>query len=126
MTTVTVPVLRTDEDLDAALARVRELWDAPDGSPEADELEVLTLLVEWYEDRHHPVPATDPVSVVRFVMEQRGLAPADLIPQLGSKGAVSTFLNGRRPLSKVQAVRLHLAHRIPLDLLLGAGGLKAA
>ncbi len=121
MSTVTVPILRSDADLDAALVRIRKLWDAPDGSAAADELDVLTLLVEAYEDRHHPIPATDPISMVRFVMDQRELAPGDLIPCLGSKAAVSSFLNGRRPLSKTQAIRLHLAYHIPLDLLLEAG-----
>ena len=121
MNTVTVPIIRNDRDLDMALARVRELWDAPDDSPEGDEFEVLTLLVEAYEEKRHPVPPTDPISLVRFVMEQRGLTQAGLIPAFGSKAAVSSFLSGRRPLSKTQAVRLHLAYKVPLDLLLDAG-----
>ena len=63
------------------------------------------------------------MSLVRFVIEQRGLTPSDLVACLGSKGSVSSFSNGRRPLSKTQAVRLHLAYGIPLDLLLHAGAL---
>lgn len=123
MNTVTVPIIRDEADLDATLARIREIWDAPEGSPEGDEAEVLTLLVQAYEDRHHPIPATDPVSLVRFVMEQRGLSSGDLVSALGSKGSVSSFLNGRRTLSKTQAIRLHRAYGIPLDLLLHAGAL---
>jgi HTH-type transcriptional regulator / antitoxin HigA len=59
---------------------------------ETDAIELLTLLVDSYERAHYSVLAADPVSVVRFLLEQHGLAQRDLIPQFGSESAVSMFL----------------------------------
>ena len=59
---------------------------------EVEAIEVLTLLVERYEQEHYSVPPADPVSVVRFLMEQQGLTRRDLIPQFGSESAVSMFM----------------------------------
>lgn len=64
--------VRNEADLAAALARVDQLWGAPVDTPEGNELEVLVVLIEKYEDEHYPMPASQPANAVEFLKEQRG------------------------------------------------------
>ncbi len=63
-------VLKTEQDYAAALAKVGGLMDAHPGSPEEDELELWSLLVEQYEKQHHPIDPPDPIEAIKFRMEQ--------------------------------------------------------
>lgn len=110
--------IRNEEDLAIAMARLDELWGAPIGTPEGDELEILALLIEKYEDEHHPLPPSDPIEAIKFRMEQQGLTPRDLEPFIGSSGRVSEVLNRKRKLSLKMIVRLHEGLRIPYESLL--------
>ena len=83
---------------------------------QVEAIELLTLLVEHYEQEHYSIPAADPVSVVRFLIEQQNLAQRDLIPQFGSESAVSMFLNGQRNLTIKQVRRLSIRFKLPVDL----------
>jgi len=83
---------------------------------EAEAIELLTLLVERYEQEHYAIPAADAVSVVRFLIERQGLAQRDLIPQFGSESAVSMFLAGHRKLTLEQVRRLSLRFKLPADV----------
>ena len=94
-----VRAIRNDADHAAALRRIEELWEAPEGSEERDELEVLSILVSVYEDARWPIDASDAVDVLRYVMEQRNLSPSDLVPYIGQRGRVYDVLNRRRRLS---------------------------
>lgn len=110
--------IRTEEDLAAAFARLEQLWGAEIGSPEGDELEILALLIEKYEDEHYPMPLSDPIEAIKFLMEQQGLTPRDLEPFLGSSGRVSEVLNRKRKLSLTMIKRLHEGLKIPYESLL--------
>ena len=66
--------IRSQEDLTDAFARVEQLWGADVGSPEGDELEILALLIEKYEDEHYPMPASNPVDAAEFLREQQSLS----------------------------------------------------
>ncbi|MCF3195531.1 helix-turn-helix domain-containing protein [Pseudomonas bubulae] len=110
--------IRTEEDLAAAFARVEQLWGAEIDSPEGDELEILALLIEKYEDEHYPMPPSDPIEAIKFLMEQQGLTPRDLEPFLGSSGRVSEVLNRKRKLSLAMIKRLHDGLKIPYESLL--------
>jgi HTH-type transcriptional regulator / antitoxin HigA len=114
---VVVKPIRNDADHAAALQRIEELWDAPEGSEESDELEVLALLVSVYEDARWPIDAPDAVDVLRYVMEQRNLSAFDLVPYIGQRGRVYDVLNRRRRLSLAMIQRLHRELGIPADLL---------
>jgi HTH-type transcriptional regulator/antitoxin HigA len=81
-----------------------------------EAIERLTLLVDRYEKEHYSVPAADAVSVVRFLIEQQGLAQLDLIPQFGSESAVSMFLAGQRKLTLDQVRKLSARFRLPSDV----------
>lgn len=81
--------IRTEKDYQTALEIVEELWDAEQGTPEGDKLDILTTLIEDYEDRYFPIEAPSPVEAIRFRMDQLGLKPKDLEPFVGYKGRVS-------------------------------------
>jgi|SRR5699024_3196855 len=87
--------LHTDEDYQAALARIDEIFDAKPGSKEGDELEVLGVLVDEYEEKHFPIEAPKPIEAIRFRMDQLGMAQKDLAKTLGSKSRASELLSGK-------------------------------
>jgi len=94
--------------------------EAPSPS-EAEAIELLTLLVERYEQAHYPIRAADPISVVRFLIEQQHLTQRDLIPQFGSESAVSMFLAGQRKLTLEQVRRLRARFKLPADVFISKG-----
>lgn len=110
--------IRNEEDLAAAFARLDQLWGAEVGSPEGDELEVLAILIEQYEEKHYPMPPSDPIEAIKFRMDQQALTPRDLEPFIGSSGRVSEVLNRKRPLSLAMIKRLHAGLHIPYESLL--------
>lgn len=112
--------IRTEEDYDAALARIDMLMNADTGTPEGDELDILVTLVEAYEAKHYPMPLCDPVEAIKFRMEQMGLEPKDLTPIIGSRSKVSEVLNRKRQLSIAMIRNLHARLRVPYESLLGA------
>lgn len=115
-----IKVIKTPADYDAAMERLEALVAAtPEpGSPEAEQLELLGLLIEEYEAARQPAPSYDAVDAIRFRMEQLALRPRDLVPHLGSRSKVSEVLSRKRPLTlgMIQALHQHL--RIPADVLL--------
>ena len=112
--------IRTEMDYQAALKEIESLLDSQLGSPEGDRLDILVTLVEAYEARHFPIPEPDdPVAVLEYYLESRGLTRTDLIPYLGSKERVSEVLNRKRGISLAMIRRLHNGLGIPTDLLIG-------
>lgn len=110
--------IHTEADLERAFARLEELWAAEEGSPEADELEVLSILIEKYEDEHYPIGPSDPIDAILFSLEQRGLSKRDLEPYIGPSGRVSEVLNRKRGLSLQMIRKLHAGLKIPYESLL--------
>ena len=115
---MTIKPIRNERDLRAAFKRLDVIFQAAAGTPEAEEMEVLTALIEAYENKHYPVSPPDPIDAIKFRMEQQGLSPADLQPYLGASGRVSEVLNRKRPLSLRMVKRLHEGLRIPYESLL--------
>lgn len=114
---VEVRPIRTEEDYEAALAEIESLMAARPGTPEGDRLDVLATLVEAWEAEHHAIEAPDPIALIRFVMEQRGLDRADLKPMIGERGRVSEILSRRRPLTLSMIRKLHTGLGLPADVL---------
>jgi len=112
--------IRNDADLQAAFARLESIYQAPAGTPEADEMEVLATLIEVYENRHYPIAPPDPIDAIRFRMEQQGLTAKDLEPFIGSSGRVSEVLNRKRRLSLRMVKRLHEGLRISYESLMSS------
>ena len=113
-------LLKTESDYNEALKRIEELFDAESGTAEADELELLVALVELYEKEHFPIEAPDPVSAIKFRMEQEGLTNEDMVQYLGSKSRVSEIFSHKRNLSISMIRKLVTGLRIPAEILLGA------
>jgi HTH-type transcriptional regulator/antitoxin HigA len=118
--------IRNDDDYLAALKEIEMLLGSPPGTPEGDKMDVLVTLVEAYEARNFPIPEPDdPVQVLEYYMESRGLGRADLLPYLGSKERVSEILNYKRGLSLEMIRRLHTGLGIPAELLIGKKAQRA-
>jgi HTH-type transcriptional regulator/antitoxin HigA len=101
----------------AALDRLMEL-DPKSGTPEADELELLALVIEAYEKERWPIGLPDAVDAIRFRMDQQGLTQRDLEPFIGSRARVSEVLAGKRALSLRMIRALHEGLGIPLEVLI--------
>ena len=115
-------VIRNDQELAAYTEALFELTALVKPSrSEAAAIELLTMLVDRYEQEHYSVPAADAVSVVRFLIEQQGLAQRDLIPQFGSESAVSMFLTGQRKLTLDQVRKLSARFKLPADVFIANG-----
>lgn len=118
MTTFTPKIIKNDEEYEAMLARIEEIFHAETGTPEYDEMELLVNLVEKYEDEKYPIEAPDPITAIKFRMEQQGLKNKDLIPYIGNKSKVSEVLSGKRNLSLNMIRKLHDGLEIPLESLI--------
>ena len=114
--------IRTEEEYEAALARIDEIFDAEMGTAEGEELDELADLVESYEDKHYPIGMPDPISAIEFRMDQANLSQRDLIPYIGSSAKVSEVLSGKRDLTMSMARALHEHLGIPADVLLQRPG----
>ena len=110
--------IHNDEDLQHAFERLEVVFQAEEGSPEADEMEILVTLIEAYENKHYAIAPPDPIDAIRFRMEQQALTPRDLEPYIGSCGRVSEILNRKRSLSLKMIKRLHDGLHIPYESLL--------
>jgi HTH-type transcriptional regulator/antitoxin HigA len=116
--TTQVRAIHSEEQYDAYLDEINSLLGNPDESAQV-RLEVLSILVEAYEQEHHEILPPDPIEVIKFVMDQRGLSVKDLEPYIGKRGRVSEVLNRKRPLTIGMIRKLHSGLGIPADLLIG-------
>lgn len=116
--------VRSERDYESALKRIGTLMTARPGTPEGDELDVLSTLVEAYEAEHYPIEAPDPIALVEFAMEQRGADRAELEPLIGGRGRVSEVLNRKRPLSLSMIRKLKSEWSLPADVLVRTYALK--
>jgi HTH-type transcriptional regulator/antitoxin HigA len=111
--------VRTEADYRAAQEIITQLLDAPEGSAEAERLEVISALVEIYERDHHaPIGKPDPINAILFMMNEKGLRPKDLEPAIGARGRVSEILHRKRPLTLPMIRALSRLLSIPGDVLL--------
>lgn len=118
--------IRSKREHQAALEAAERLWNAPEGSPEADRLEVLTLLIEAYEREHFPIKDPDPIDFLHHVMEARDLTRKDLEPYIGSRARVAEVLNRVRPLTLEMIRKLADGLKLPADVLVRGYRVKRA
>lgn len=110
--------IRTDADLTVALARVDAIWGAPEGTPESDELEVLAMLIEAYEQKHYPIEPVEPVEFLKAFMEHTGRTPSDLAELFGSASRASEILHERSALTVEMIHKLASEWKVPADCLM--------
>lgn len=111
-------IIRNEKDYDTALERMDAIFNAEPGTDEFDEMEVLALLIENYEDEHHSVDLPAPIEAIKFRMDQEDLKQSDLIPLIGSRSKVSEVLSGKAGLSLKMIRNIHRQLGISAEVLL--------
>lgn len=117
---MTVKVIKTEKEYEKACKRIYELIhkNVEIGSKEGDELELLSILVEKYQDENNPLPPPDPIEAIKFRMEQMNLKQVDIAPLFGGVTRISEVLKKVRPLSIKMVYNLNRYLRIPLESLI--------
>lgn len=115
---MTIKPIKTKKDYQAAMNRLETIFDAKPGTLEGDELEVLGILIEKYEQEHYPIAYPDPIEAIKFRMEQMGYSQSDLAKVVGLKSRASEILNKKRKLTLEMIRKLHQALGIPTDVLI--------
>lgn len=113
-----IRVIKTEEDYRKALKRLEEIFHSPADTVEGDEAEVLSILIEKFEDEHYPIEAPDPVEAIKFRMEQLEMDNNDLAKIIGYKSRVSEIFNRKRKLTLKMIRNLHNKMNIPYEALL--------
>jgi HTH-type transcriptional regulator / antitoxin HigA len=110
-------LIHNDSELEQYTEALFNLTALENPTPSQQEaIELLTLLVERYEETHYPIPVAGAVPVVRFLLEHQGLTQRDLISQFGTESAVSMFLAGKRKLTLRQVQNLSARFKLPADI----------
>ena len=110
--------IKSEADHAAALREIERLWGADEGTAGGDRLEVLTTLVEAYEQAHFPIARPDPIEAIKFRLEQRGADRKALIGVIGNRTRVYEVLRRDRPLSLSMIRRLNQTLNIPAEVLI--------
>jgi HTH-type transcriptional regulator/antitoxin HigA len=113
-----IKVLKTEKDYEDALERLDQIFDAPENTPEGDEAELLSILIEKYEDEHYPIEAPDPIEAIKFRMEQMGMSNKELAQIIGYKSRISEIFSGKRKLTLAMIRNLHRKLKIPYESLM--------
>jgi HTH-type transcriptional regulator/antitoxin HigA len=109
--------IKTEEDYENALERLRLIFDAKKDSKEGDELEILSIRIDKFENENFPIGLPDPIEAIKFRMEQMGLKQKDLAEIVGFSSRVSEILNKKRKLTLEMIRNLHLKLNIPTEIL---------
>jgi HTH-type transcriptional regulator/antitoxin HigA len=110
--------IRNEADYEKALERLEEIFDAKRGTEEGDELEILSILIDNYENQNFPIEMPDPISAINFRMEQLGLKQKDLVKTIGYKSRVSEIMNKKRKLTLDMIRKLNTDLKIPTEVLI--------
>jgi HTH-type transcriptional regulator/antitoxin HigA len=113
-----IKAIKTEEDYNQALKRLEKIFHAPMGTKEGDEAEVLSILIEKYEDENYPIEAPDPIEAILFRMEQMDMTKKDLEDILGYKSRVSEIFSKKRKLNLKMIRNLHNKLNIPYESLI--------
>lgn len=110
--------IKTEQDYDLALERLELIFDAKPNTEEGDELEILSILIEKYENEHFPIEFPDPIAAIQFRMEQLDYSQKDLADIIGLKSKTSEILNKKRKLSLNMIRKLTEKLNIPTEILI--------
>ena len=113
-----VNLIKTEQDYDLALERLEVIFDSKKGTKQGDELELLGILIEQYENAYFPIALPDPIEAIKFRMDQMGYNQNDLAKIIGFKSRASEILNRKRKLSLEMIRQLHDNLKIPTDVLI--------
>ncbi|HCS19164.1 MAG TPA: transcriptional regulator [Bacteroidetes bacterium] len=110
--------IRNEKDYQMALARLEVIFDAKKGTDTGDELEILAILIDTYENEHFPIDMPDPIEAIKFRMEQMGMKQKDLAEVVGFKSRVSEIMNKKRKLSLDMIRKINQTLHIPTEVLI--------
>ncbi len=110
--------IKTKKDYEQAVARLEIIFDSKKGTAEGDELEILGMLIDNYENKHFPIEFPDPIEAIKFRMEQLGYNQTDLANVVGLKSRASEILNRKRKLSLEMIRKIHDQLNIPTEVLI--------
>ncbi|WP_316354042.1 helix-turn-helix domain-containing protein [Candidatus Trichorickettsia mobilis] len=113
-----IHTIKTEQEYENALQIIDQLLDAAENSERAEQLEILSILVEDYENKHYKMELPDPIAAINFRLEQLGLSRKDLEESIGSRGRISEILNRKRNLTLPMIRKLHKYLNIPADILI--------
>ncbi len=113
-----IKVLKTEEEYTKALKRLEEIFHAAIDSVEGDEADLLSILVEKYENEHYPFEAPDPIEAIKFRMEQMDMTKKELAEIIGYKSRVSEIFSRKRKLTLKMIRNLHDKMKIPYESLI--------
>lgn len=113
-----ISIIKNEEQYKKYLSRMNAIFHAEEGSPESEELDLLALVLEKYEEEHYPIDAPNPIDAIRFIMEQMGLDDNDLGKILNSRSRASEILNKKRKLSIAHIRKLTEHLKISADVLI--------
>ena len=115
-----IKLIKTDDDYEAAIKEIERLieTEVEPNTPDGDLLDVLSTLVEAFEEENYPIPLPDPIEAIKYYMESRGLSRSDLEPFIGSRARVSEILNRKRTLSLNMIRKLSAGLGIPTEILI--------
>lgn len=109
--------IKTEKDYELALKRLDKIFDAEPGTNQGDELEVLALIIEDYEDKKYPIDPPDPIEAIKFRMDQLGMKQSDLAKIIGHKSRASEILNRKRKLTLNMIRKLNQRLNISTEVL---------
>ncbi|MEY8022148.1 type II toxin-antitoxin system HigA family antitoxin [Muriicola sp. SD30] len=109
--------IRNEKDYQNALNRIEKIFDAKKGTEKGDELEILSILIDRYENENFPIGMPDPIEAIKFRMEQMGMKQKDLAKVVGFKSRVSEILSKKRKLSLAMIRKLNTTLHIPTEVL---------
>ena len=112
-------LIKNEIDYKLALEQFDLLFDAPKGTPESDEADLLALIIEEYENKHYPIEAPDPIAAIKIRMEEMNLKQVDLAGEIGGKNRVSEILNRKRKLNVEMIRNLTCRLNLSASLLIG-------
>ena len=112
-----VKAIKSEKDYNQALTRLNAIFHAKVDTPEGNEAEVLSILIEKYEDEHYPIGMPDPIEAIKFRMEQMGMKQKDLAEVVGFTSRVSEILNKKRKLTLNMIRKLSSTLQIPTEVL---------
>lgn len=112
-----IKAIKTEQDYNEALKRLEEIFHAEIDTPKGDEAEVLSILIEKYEDEQYPIGMPDPIEAIKFRMEQMGMKQKDLAEVVGFTSRVSEILNRKRKLTLGMIRKLSEKLHIPTEVL---------
>ena len=115
---MTIRPIKTKQDYQTVLDRLDQIFDARPDTIEGDELEVLAILIDKYEQEHYPIDFPDPIEAIKFRMEQMGYNQSDLAKVVGLKSRASEILNKKRKLTLEMIRQLHETLKIPTEVLI--------